>query len=419
MRRKTIKRGDHLHDEEFSKDLDMWKTMPKNYDDSLPFILNECIYQMSVPVVERLEESDDFYEVLRQHLNTRGRTFQKSIEELMFKYSWIEEVNKVINIDNKPFILYLQDFAEKSYIFEHGTMIKAENYSGKSDICLLAENFPNNYIIYVSVPFDAVGIDYTCLNMIHGEHRNVLRVDCDKNWLDVVKLYIKEASCIFVNVRDLGVGTKREIDFIRNENLLDKTFFYTENKQLVVDYLNENINFVDENYKGIENTYNNNLQIRSEKELPVSTLWINGELRKSLENQLDEFEKQCIAGYKNREKCSAAQQLDGYFVAIGMAIALEDFSRIFSYLWPIINLISSYSKKVLKNRNKLLRSFLSYFLVFNKVLYKTADYKTTLLKNKEFVLNYWHTSFITNITVMLKKGLIMRFLQKNIHIFER
>jgi len=416
VRRKKIKRVDHLYDEEFFKELEMWNAIPKNYDNSLPFILNECIFQMSVSIEERLEDGDDYYEVLRQHLNTRGKAFQKCIEELMLKYSWIEEINKIINIEKRPFILYLQDFAKKNYIFEHGTMIKAENYSGKSDICLLAEKFQDTFIVYVSIPFDDAEIDYTCLNMIHGEHRNILRIDCDRNWLDIVKLYIKEASCILVNIKDFGNGTKKEIDFIKQESLLNKTVFCTDNKQLVFDYIGEKVDFLDKDYISVGNIYSNNLYIRSEQYLPVSVLWINGDSRKKIEEQLSEIETLFIEKYKSGEKCSVAIQLDGCFVAIGMAIALEDFSRIVSYLWSIINLISFYSKKKLKNRNKLLSSFLSYFLVFNKMLCKTEDYKAVLLKNKEFLSNYWHTSFLANITVMINKFLIMKSLQKNICI---
>lgn len=75
-----MKRVDHLHDDDFADDLKNGSQIPKNYDDSLPFVVNECIYKMSVPVSAVFEEGDDPCEVLRQQLNIRGEAFQKAIE---------------------------------------------------------------------------------------------------------------------------------------------------------------------------------------------------------------------------------------------------------------------------------------------------------------------------------------------------
>ncbi len=409
-----MKQVTNLYDNEFCKELDEWKTLSKNYNDSVPFLVNDCIAKLSTPLQDLLEEKDDFYESYRRHLNTRGLNFERAINELFSKYTWVYVCNQKINKEKKPFVLYLQDFEEKTYRFEHGVMRMAENFSGKGDICDLAEKYPDIIFVYVGVPMDDPGVDYACLNMVHGEHKNVLRIDCGKNWLETVKRYIEEASCVVVHVKDLGSGTKKEIDYIKKKQLLGKTCFITEVKKLITDYLERDVIFSGGNYEKVEKMYCKNINCRTKVGLPVSSLWIDGTLRIEQEKELELIDKQLIDNYKKNLKESAAAQLDKYFLLLGLAIELEDFSRIISYLFPIINLLSVYSPKLLKNRNKQVCSYLSYFISLGMTLESMYKYTATIEDNETFVNIYNTTSFIKNAVVWIRKIIISFELRKNI-----
>lgn len=409
-----MKQATHLLDNEFRKEIDKWATVSKDYNDFVPFIVSDCITKLSMSLSDLLEKDDDFYEVYRQHLNTRGKSFERAINELLAKYSWVHIVNKNINKEKKPFVLYLQDFEQKTYMFEHGTMRKAENYSGMSDICELAEKNPEIIFVYVGVPMDDSGIDYACLNVVNGRHKNVLRIDCDKNWLETVERYIDEASCIVVNVRNLGEGTKKEIDYIKKNKLLYKTCLISEDTVIINNYLGQKVNITDENFEEIKKIYKNNENSRSDADLPVSAMWIEGELRSELEEELDFIETESIKNFKKHKKQSAAIQLDVCFAVLGIAIALEDFSRIVSYLFPIINLLSVYSSKILKNRNKQVISYLSYFIWFEMTLKTMGNYTANIEDNEMFVNTFCKTSFFKRVLLLPKLVFSYFELRRNI-----
>ena len=392
-----MKRVDHLQDESFFNDMKFEKEIKKEYDGSIPFFVNECVYQMSVPVAALLEEGDDFYEVLRQHLNTRGKCFERALDELLFKYSLANAAESIINEQRAPFVLYLQEFSEKCFTYEHGTMIQAENYSGIANIIKAAAKYPKIVFVYIGVPFDSASLDYICLNLISGNHTNVLRVDCNKDWLETVKKYIQEASCILVDVKNLGKGTKKEIDFIKENGYLSKTCFLTDNVQLVLGYTGKNVILTDENYQDVGLIFENNKTVRTNTNLAVSSLWINGKIRQELVSNLNNFEQECVEAYKNKKKERAVIQLDNYFMALGTSIALEDFSRITSFLYPIINIIRLYSSRLLKNRRKQIFSYLSYFNLFVHVLEKFENYEPSMYNNKIFVEKLHKVGFIKKV----------------------
>lgn len=411
-----MKRVDHLHDDDFADDLKNGSQIPKNYDDSLPFVVNECIYKISVPVSAVFEEGDDPCEVLRQQLNIRGEAFQKAIEQLLFKYSWVCLVGNVINTQKKPFILYLQDFGVKNQHYAYGTVITAESYEGMLNLKLLAEKYPEVIFVYVGIPFEASELDYMSLNDIRGEHLNVFRVDCGKNWLETVKLYITQASCVFVSVKDLGRGTQKEIDFLKQQNLLDKTVFFSENEKLISDYVGCDVKFSDKLFSDVGVIYTKNKNCRTKNRLPTSTLWVTGNLRKELEECFAEFEKQSLDSYRKNEKHSPVAQLDDNFFALGQAIVLEDFAKIVGILCPIIQLISFYSPKVLKNRNGLIKSFVSYFVCFSSILWKMRRYTPFLENNVQFVSKiYTHNPF-KNLIKSIACFFFVRILRLNVKI---
>ncbi|MEL7083072.1 MAG: hypothetical protein AAGM36_01115 [Cyanobacteria bacterium J06597_1] len=204
------------------------------------------------------------------------------------------------------------------------------------------------------------------------------------NWELNANNLIKSARLIILDSEDVTPGVEKELELILKNERQDSTFILKDNDE----YFKYGIpkqNFVNEDIQSLSKIYNKSGYSKP-LDIKISSFWVVNEARDDEIQSMIEIRnflnKKSISG----EKLDRFILADIYSMLFAKAILLEDFYILSETLYRKIHSLKLIPKSRLKNRNKLIFSYLSYFMQLKSAFKCLASgYKCGIDQNIQIV----------------------------------
>jgi len=353
------------------------KKNKEDYEDNTPFLLGENIKHLYLTLNDCIEKDKDFFEELRAIENHRGHTLTDSYSYIQDKYYHAYRTNNLLNIKKSNYILLLQGYETKTTKFEWVSLQHITNSNEINNLVNLSNKLKGMPIVYVQNPMDS-GPLKSFFIWKRQKSANIYRVNYGVDWLEKVEVLMHHASSIIIDMTNKSTGLDKEIALIKKNKYIDKTYCLNTNMKAVNGLEISDIKYLTEHLDSIKSTCKK--KVSRKVYIEVAGLWISGNRRNDLINNYSEILKLIEESALNGKNLSGAACLDLFTYLIVLGLQLEDPWRMHFGIYNKVLTISQYKKQDLKNRNKLIYSYLSFLF--------EIELTFPLSENAEITFNY-------------------------------